>query len=94
VTSRAAPTNVTSKQLTFSYSVALKEQRHPLLVLRHQSRLPTTSTSFVEKVGERVFIFASVTSELDDHSLVFFHRDREIRAGARLHVQCRNLTQE
>ena len=93
MTSRAAPTNVTSKPLTFSYRVALKKQRHTLFVLRHESRLPATSTAFVEKVGQRVFVFASVTSELDDHSLVFFHRDREIRLGEGLKGSERNSGQ-
>lgn len=94
MTSRAAPTNVISKPLTFSYCITLKEQRHTLFVLRHESRLPATSTPLIEEVGERVFVFTSMPSKLDDNSLVFFHRDGEIRAGESLQVQCRNLAQE
>jgi len=64
--------------LSFSYRVTLKEQSHTLLVLRHESRLPASPAPFVEEIGERVLIFAGMTSQLDDNSLVFFHREIEI----------------
>ena len=78
MTSRAAPTNVISNPLSFSYCIALKEQCHSLFVLRHECRLPSTSTPFIEQVGESILVFTCMASELDDHSLVFFHRETEI----------------
>jgi hypothetical protein len=78
VTSRAAPTNVISKQLSFCYGIALKENCQALLVLGHQRRLPSASASLVEEISQRVFVLTCVSSELDYHSLVFFHRWLEI----------------
>ena len=78
MTSRAAPTNVISKQLSFSYCIALKENRQALLILRHQRRLPPTSASLIEEIRQSVFILARVPSQLDHNSLVFFHRGLEI----------------
>jgi tRNA pseudouridine-54 N-methylase len=79
VTSRAAPTNVISNQLAFGYSVALKENRDTLFVLRHHRGLPTTSASLVEQVGESIFVFSCVSRQLHHHSLVFFHQELEIK---------------
>jgi hypothetical protein len=74
VTSRAAPTNVISKQLSFCYRIALKQDRQPLLILRHQRRFPSSSAALVQKVGEGVFVFTRMTRQLDHDSLVFFHQ--------------------
>jgi hypothetical protein len=75
VTSRAAPTNVISKQLAFRYCIALKKNRDALLILGHHRRLPTPSTPLIQKIGEGVFILSCVARELDYHSLVFFHQE-------------------
>ena len=74
MTSRAAPTNVISKQLTFCYRIALKENREALLVLRHQGRLPSATTSLIQKIGEGILVLPRMSRELDHYSLVFFHR--------------------
>ncbi len=78
VTSRAAPTNVISNQLTFCYGITLKQDGETLVILRHQRWLPSPSASLVQEIGERIFIFARVPRQLDYHSLVFFHRELEI----------------
>ena len=78
MTSRAAPTNVISNQLSFSYCITLKENRQALFVLRHQRRLPSTSASLIKEIRQSVFVLARVPSELDHDSLVFFHRGLEI----------------
>ena len=78
MTSLAAPTNVISKQLAFCYRIALKEDRDALLVLRHHCRLPASSASLVQEIGEGILIFSRVSRQLDHHSLVFFHQELEI----------------
>jgi hypothetical protein len=78
VTSLAAPTNVISNELAFCYRIALKEDCDALLVLGHHCGLPASSASFIEEIGERVFILSRMSRQLDDHSLVFFHRGLEI----------------
>jgi len=78
VTSRAAPTNVISKQLAFCYRIALKEDYDALFVLGHQRGLPASSAPLVQEVSEGVFIFSGVSRQLHHHSLVFFHQELEI----------------
>ena len=78
MTSRAAPTNVISNQLAFGHCVALKENRHTLLILGHHRGLPAASAPLIQKVGERIFILSRVSRELDYYSLVFFHQELEI----------------
>ena len=78
VTSRAAPTKVISKRLTFCYGITLKQDSETLFVLRHQRWLPSTSASLVQKIGERVLVLARVPRQLDHNSLVFFHQELEI----------------
>ena len=78
MTSRAAPTNVISKPLAFSYRIALKEDRDSLLVLGHQRRLPTSSASLIQKIGKGVFVLSRMSGQLDHNSLVFFHQELEI----------------
>ena len=78
VTSRAAPTKVISKQLTFCYGIALKQDGEALFILRHQRWLPSSSTPLVQKIGERVLIFTRMPGQLDHNSLVFFHQELEI----------------
>jgi tRNA pseudouridine-54 N-methylase len=80
VTSLAAPTNVISKQLAFCYCIALKEDGDSLFVLGHHRGLPASSTSLVQEIGEGIFILSRVPSQLDHHSLVFFHQELEIRS--------------
>ena len=62
----------------FRYCIALKQNRQSLLILGHEGRLPPSAAPLIEKIRESVFIFARVTRELHDHSLVFFHRELEI----------------
>ena len=78
VTSRAAPTNVISKQLAFRYCIALKKNRDALLILGHHRRLPTSAASLVQKVSKGIFVLSRMTRELDYDSLVFFHQELEI----------------
>lgn len=78
VTSRAAPTNVISKQLAFCYCITLKKDRDALLVLGHHRRLPTPSASLIQKIGKCIFILSGMARELDYDSLVFFHQELEI----------------
>ena len=78
VTSRAAPTNVISKQLAFRYCIALKKDRDALLVLGHHRGLPTSSTPLIQKICKGIFILSCMTRELDYNSLVFFHQELEI----------------
>ena len=78
VTSRAAPTKVISRSLTFRYGITLKEDREPLFILRHQRWLPASSTPLVQEIGESIFVFARVPRQLDHYSLVFFHQELEI----------------
>lgn len=78
MTSRAAPTNVISKQLAFRYCIALKKNRDALLVLGHHRRLPTSSAPLIQKIGKCIFIFSCMARELDYNSLVFFHQELEI----------------
>jgi hypothetical protein len=78
VTSRAAPTNVISKQLAFRYCIALKKDRDALLVLGHHRRLPTSSTPLIQKIRKGIFILSCMPRELDYDSLVFFHQELEI----------------
>jgi hypothetical protein len=75
VTSRAAPTNVISKQLAFRYCIALKKNRDALRILGHHRRLPTSAAPLVQKVGKSIFVLSRVTRELDYDSLVFFHQE-------------------
>ena len=81
VTSRAAPTKVISKQLTFCYGITLKQDGETLFILRHQRRLPSSSAPLVEKIGERILVLARMPRQLDHHSLVFFHRELEIMSS-------------
>jgi hypothetical protein len=78
VTSRAAPTKVISRSLTFRYGITLKEDREPLFILRHQRWLPASSAPLIQEIGESIFVFARVPRQLDHHSLVFFHQELEI----------------
>ena len=78
MTSRAAPTNVISKQLAFRYCIALKKDCKSLLVLGHHCRLPTSPASLVQEVGKGIFVLSRMTRELDYDSLVFFHQELEI----------------
>jgi hypothetical protein len=78
VTSRAAPTKVISKPLTFRYGITLKQDGKPLFILRHQGWLPPSSAPLVQKVRERIFVFMGVPRQLDHNSLVFFHQELEI----------------
>lgn len=78
MTSRAAPTNVISKQLAFRYGITLEQEDEALLILRHQRRLPSASAPLIQKIGERIFVFARVPRQLDHNSLVFFHQELEI----------------
>ena len=78
MTSRAAPTKVISRSLTFCYGITLKEDREPLLILRHQRWLPASSAPLIQEIGESIFVFARVPRQLDHHSLVFFHQELEI----------------
>jgi hypothetical protein len=78
VTSRAAPTNVISNYLPFCYCIALKKDRNALLILRHHCRLPPSSASLIQEIGEGIFVVSSMPRQLDHHSLVFFHRGLEI----------------
>ena len=78
MTSRAAPTNVISKRLSFCYCIALEQDGQALFILRHERWLPSTSAPLVEKIGERVFVLARVSRKLYHNSLVFFHRELEI----------------
>jgi hypothetical protein len=85
VTSRAAPTNVISKQLAFCYRIALKEDYDALFVLRHQCGLPASSASLVQEVGEGVLIFSRMSRQLHHYSLVFFHQGLEIIEPVNIH---------
>ena len=78
MTSRAAPTKVISNRLAFCYCIALKEDCEPLFILRHECWLPSASAPLVQKIGERIFVLACVSRQLDHHSLVFFHQELEI----------------
>jgi hypothetical protein len=78
VTSRAAPTKVISKQLTFCYGITLKQDGQALFILRHQRWLPSSSAPLIQKIGERVLIFTRMPRQLDHNSLVFFHQELEI----------------
>ena len=78
VTSRAAPTKVISKQLTFCYCITLEQDDESLFILRHQCWFPPSSAPLVQEVSERVFVFARMSRQLDHHSLVFFHQELEI----------------
>jgi hypothetical protein len=78
VTSRAAPTKVISRSLTFCYGITLKEDREPLFILRHQRWLPSPSAPLIQQIRESVLVLARVSRQLDYHSLVFFHQELEI----------------
>ena len=69
---------VISKQLTLCYGITLKQDDETLFILRHQRWLPSTSAPLVQKIGERVFVFARVPRQFDHNSLVFFHQELEI----------------
>ena len=64
--------------LSFSNSIALKKDGEPVFVLRHECRFPPASASLIEKIGQRVFVFACMPRELDYDGLVFFHADGKI----------------
>lgn len=53
--------------------VASKDHGQALIVLRHHHWIPSTATTFIEQVGERVFIFACVTRQSEHDGLIFFH---------------------
>ena len=74
VTSRAAPTKVISRSLTFCYGITLKQDYESLFILRHQRRLPSAPASLVQKISESVLVLTRVSRQLDHHSLVFFHQ--------------------
>ena len=78
MTSRAAPMKVISKRSAFRYRISLEQDREALLILRHERGLPASPAPLIEKIGECIFVFTSVTRELHHHSLVFFHRELEI----------------
>lgn len=78
MTSRAAPTKVISKQLTFCYGITLEQNGEALLILGHERRLPSSSAPLIEKIGERILVLARMPGQFDHHSLVFFHRELEI----------------
>ena len=78
MTSRAAPTKVISKQLTFCYGITLKQDYESLFILRHQRRLPSSSAPLVQQIRESILVLARVPRQLDYHSLVFFHQELEI----------------
>jgi hypothetical protein len=61
--------------LPLSDCAALKQNCQSLLVLGHESWLPSTTTPLIEEIRERVFIFTSMLRELDHDSLIFFHAD-------------------
>ena len=65
-------------RLSFCYCITLKQDGEALFILRHECRLPPTSASLVEKVGERILVLACVSRQLDHNSLVFFHQELEI----------------
>ena len=64
--------------LSFSNSIALEKDDEPVLVLGHECRFPSTPAALIEKVGQRVFVFACMSRELDYDGLVFFHADGKI----------------
>ena len=66
------------QQLAFCYRIALEQDDQALLILGHQCRLQAATAPLIQKICEGIFIFAGVTSELDHHSLVFFHQELEI----------------
>ena len=74
MTSRAAPTKVISRLLTFCYGITLKQDCDSLFILRHQRWFPSPSASLVQKISKSVLVFARVPRQLDHHSLVFFHQ--------------------
>src|SRR5690349_7041621 len=53
-----------------------------MLVLAHQRRFPTASTSFIQKIGEGILVFTRMPRQLDHHRLVFFHRSSISRTDA------------
>ena len=57
----------------FSVPGALEHEREAMFVLRHHRRLPSSSASLVQEVGERVFVVACVSREPKHDRLVFFH---------------------
>jgi hypothetical protein len=59
--------------LPLGHSAALKKDCQAMFVLRHERRLPSTSASLIQKVGQRVFVLTRVSRELDYYSLIFFH---------------------
>jgi hypothetical protein len=65
--------------LSFSDSVSLKKDDQAMLILRHECRLPPASASFIQKVGQSVFIFPRMARELDYDGLVFFHAGGEMK---------------
>ena len=69
---------VISKRLTFCYGITLKQDGEALLILRHQRWLPSSSAPLVQKIGERILVFARMPRQLDHNSLVFFHQELEI----------------
>jgi len=44
-----------------------------MFVLGHQGRAPAAAASFVQQIGERVFIVSRMSRQAQHHSLVFFH---------------------
>jgi hypothetical protein len=78
VTSRAAPTKVISRWLTFRYGITLKQDYESLFILRHQRRLPSSSAPLIQQISESILVLARVPRQLDYHSLVFFHQELEI----------------
>lgn len=78
MTSRAAPMKVISKQLTFGYRIALKQDRQAVSILGHQCWLPASSASLIQKIGKRILVFPRMPRQLHHHSLVFFHQGLEI----------------
>ena len=64
MTSRAAPTKVISKQLTFCYGIALEQNGETLLILGHKRRLPSSSAPLIEKIGERILVLARMSASV------------------------------
>ena len=71
--SRSSHKRYLQSPLSLGHSATLEKDGQAMLVLRHERRLPPSSASFVQKVGQRVFVFTRVSRELDYYGLVFFH---------------------
>jgi len=59
--------------LCLGYCAALKQNRQPLVILRHQRRFPATPAPLIKEVSQSILILAGVLSELHYYSLIFLH---------------------